>query len=588
MFVLSAYGSEPRQRWRQALALGRTYVLGRDVESDLPVPWDPHVSRQHARLIVVGDHLQVNRLETARNPVLYDGKECDHFRVSAGEHFVIGTTVLSFAIASDSAPSGIGPLEEVTFDPQELQKIRFRDADRRFDVLTRLHEVIWGARTETEMHQRLAGLILAGVGNAEAVAIVDLDPCGAPRTLHWDRRHEAAGSFHASARLIEEALHRHRSILHIWEAAKMSDSQYTLSAEFDWAFCTPFSQGGAPLAIYVAGVLDQPFLAGQMLQADGLFLQADVKFTQLVAEIVSSVLRLNRFERQKSGLRQFFAPPILAALGDDLDTALLEPRECDVTVLFCDLRGFSQKAEAAAGDLHGLLNRVSRALGVMTSQILKHGGVTGDFQGDAAMGFWGWPLTSTDAPLAACRAALGICEAFSETSVRKDHPLAKFQVGIGIAHGRAVAGKIGTAEQVKVTVFGPVVNLASRLENMTKQLRVPIVIDAATAAIAKARLDPREGRVRTLGKVVPYGTETPVLVNELLPPAEASELTDEHVRLYNEAVENFIAGRWEEAYRRLHGIPAGDRAQDFLSMVIAQHNRIAPADWDGVLRLPSK
>ena len=97
------------------------------------------------------------------------------------------------------------------------------------------------------------------------------------------------------------------------------------------------------------------------------------------------------------GLRQFFAPLILS-VGDDLDTALLEPRECDVTVLFCDLRGFSQKAEAAAGDLKGLLDRVSRALGVMTSQILKHSGVTGDFQGDAAMGFWGWPLPLPNRP----------------------------------------------------------------------------------------------------------------------------------------------------------------------------------------------
>src|SRR6202035_5140460 len=124
----------------------------------------------------------------------------------------------------------------------------------------------------------------------------------------------------------------------------------------DWAYCTPVTGGGSSWGIYVAGGLDSP-LTGQSSRTDGIFLQPDVKFTELVAEIVSSVLRLNRFERQKSGLRQFFAPPILAALGDDLDTALLEPRECDVTVLFCDLRGFSQKAEASAGDLRGLLDR---------------------------------------------------------------------------------------------------------------------------------------------------------------------------------------------------------------------------------------
>ena len=103
----------------------------------------PHVSRQHARLRVADDHLDVERIASARNPILYDGNESDHFLLKDGEHFVIGATMLSFARTADSA-SSVGPVEEVTFEPQELQKIRFRDADRRFDVLTRLHEVIWG------------------------------------------------------------------------------------------------------------------------------------------------------------------------------------------------------------------------------------------------------------------------------------------------------------------------------------------------------------------------------------------------------------------------------------------------------------
>src|SRR5690606_6175411 len=140
-----------------------------------------------------------------------------------------------------------------------------------------------------------------------------------------------------------------------------------------------------------------------------------------------------------------------------------------------------------ADNLRGLLDRVSRALGVMTEHIHAHGGVTGDFQGDAALGFWGWPFASDDSAIKACRAALGIREAFSQTFHKKEHPLAGFQMGIGIAHGRAVAGKIGTSDQVKITVFGPVVNLASRLEGMTKQLHVPIIVDEATAEIVRER-----------------------------------------------------------------------------------------------------
>jgi adenylate cyclase len=589
LFVLVAQGSEAAQQWRQALESPRNYVLGRDGGADLSVPWDAHISRRHARLTVTDGRVSVEALSEARNPVFVDGRPSARFSLEEGERFVIGATTFSLEQTSVLQPGETGPLEEVTFDPQMLRNVRFSDADRRFDVLTRLHEVIWSARTQTELYQRLAALILAGVGSAEAVAIVEINDAGVVHVLDWDRRRQASGLVQPSSRLINDALlRRRRSVLHVWESAKVADSKYTISAEFDWAYCTPVTGGSSSWGIYVAGGIDRP-LTGQSVRTDGIFLQADVKFTELVAEIVSSVLRLNRFERQKSGLRQFFAPPILSALGDDLDTALLEPRECDVTVLFCDLRGFSQTAAAAANNLRGLLERVSRALGVMTSQILKYGGVTGDFQGDAAMGFWGWPLTSPESPLDACRAALGIRAAFQETFGRKDHPLGNFQVGIGIAHGRAVAGKIGTAEQVKVTVFGPVVNLASRLEGMTKQFRVPIVIDEATAAIVNVHLDRREGRTRRLARVLPYGIETPVLVSELLPPAFVQDaLTDEQVAYFDQAVEHFIAGRWEAAYQDLHRMPASDRAQDFLGVVIAQHNRVPPPGWNGVLELPNK
>ena len=323
--------------------------------------------------------------------------------------------------------------------------------------------------------------------------------------------------------------------------------------------------------------------------ASGVDLQADVKFTELVASIVKSVCRLNQLERQQAGLRQFFAPPILSAIGDNLDTNILEPRECDVTILFCDLRGFSQHAEGSSGDLLGLLDRVSQALGIMTSHILEFGGVTGDFQGDAALGFWGWPFSSSEAPLDACRAALAIRSAFERINLQSDHPLADFRMGIGIAHGRAVAGKIGTSDQVKVTVFGPVVNLASRLEGLTKHLRVPVLMDEATAQIVRSRLSQQEGRVRKLAQILPYGMEKPVTVSELLPPETQLEtLTDEQVKCYETAVDHFIQGRWDESFRLLHTIPPADRAQDFLAQQITKTNRVPPTDWDGIIRFGSK
>lgn len=602
---LIAEGPDSRNRTRLELRSGMTYRIGRDPATELAIPWDRHVSRRHVELTWNDERLSVRRLSEAANPLFFAGNSVEACELRVGEQFVLGNTVFSLAQSGQTPASpSASPFEEVTFSHEALQHVRFRDPDRRIEVLSHLPQLIWGARTDEELYLRLVNLLLAGIAPAEAAAIVRVEPNSEVHILHGDRRRETAGAFRPSARLIVDALtHRGQSVLHVWESTEQEQSsrqpEFTATADFDWAFCTPVpGPPGEKLGLYLAGSFDRVGWAVPTMPAmkseDGghsppYELQADVKFTELVAEIVGSVRKLNHLERQQAGLRQFFPPVILSALEDDTDLALLAPRETDVVVMFCDLRGFSRHAEVSRGDLSGLLDRVSRALGVVTQHILEQGGVIGDFQGDAAMGFWGWPVAADDVPLRACRAALGIRKAFAATAGQPGHPLADFEVGIGLARGRAVAGKIGTHDHVKVTVFGPVVNLASRLEGMTKQLRVPILLDESLATIARDNMPAAEGRLRRLAKVLPFGMDTPVLVSELLPSeADAPELTAAHLAAYEDAVSHFIAGRWEEAYRALRTLPPGDRAQDFLSLPIAQHNRVAPPDWTGVVRLPSK
>jgi len=162
-------------------------------------------------------------------------------------------------------------------------------------------------------------------------------------------------------------------------------------------------------------------------------------------------------------------------------------------------------------------------------------------------------------------------------------------MGIGVATGNAVAGKIGTVDQVKVTVFGPVVNLASRVEGMTKTLRAPILIDRRTAQAVRERIAPGEARVRRVAVVRPYGLDMPVEVSELLPPAvEYPQLTDENLAAYEAALDALLDRDWPKAFELLHQVPADDRVKDFLTVFIAQHNRTPPVDWDGVIPLSSK
>lgn len=592
MWQLIAQGPETRQRWKHRIEPKRRYNVGRDVSCDLPVPWESQLSKEHFEIEAVESGVRIRGVAKARNPIFWEGEIQLDFILKPSQRCVVGKTSFFVRESDVTNTSADSPIQEISFSHQDLERVHFEDADRRLEALARLPEAIGHSVSREESFEALVGLILAGIRHADAAAIVACDANGEVSVIAWERRHEVAGTFRPSFRLVGESLHEQRSILHVWESAQLENENYTVHAEFDWAFCTPVHRvEDESWGIYVAGQFDQMPTDATPLRSS---LQSDVRFAQLVGEIISSANRMNQMEGQLSVLRQFLSPPILAALEgtgdrDRLNIELLKPKVCDVTVLFCDLRGFSQRAEEAADDLPALLRRVSAALEVMSGEILNHGGITGDFLGDAVLGFWGWPFGSEDAPLKACRAALSIRQKFAEFHNSQDHELKDFRVGVGVAHGRAIAGKVETVGRLSVTVFGPIVNLASRLESMTKKLQVPILLDEPTSKLARSGLMQDEGRVRRLAKVQPYGMDTPLVVSELVPPyGSFSELTDEQLTTYEQGVDAFISGDWEKAYQSLHAVPASDRAQDFLLALITQHNRTPPVNWQGVIELPSK
>lgn len=620
---LIAQGTEAQQRWRRPLPEGQEIVLGR-IGGVWAVPWDHQVSRRHVELEWDGSRLKVRRLPDAINPVFLGGKENDSFEISPGEHFVVGQT--TFTLADQQVDVSIdqpAPVQQQSFSAQYLKGVQFRNPDHRLEVLSRLPDVISGAAGDKELFVRLVSMLLAGVPRADAAAVVAVDeekekaeegvvkreeraektasnginqlssplsshsslfsPHLSPRVLHWDQRMVITGNFRPSQGLILESLRQEQSVLHVWRGADtdLPDS-YTASDSFDWAFCTPvLGKACRGWGLYVAGRFNVEQSGATPSSSDPTDLREDVKFTELVAAMLSSLRQMRLLEHRQGTLSQFFSPVVLETLADEDPEEVLAPRETEVSVMFCDLRGFSRESERHSGDLLGLLQRVSKALGVMTRHIREQGGVVGDFQGDAAMGFWGWPLSQKDAVPRTCRAALAIRADFEAAT--------GFQAGIGVATGPAVAGKIGTVDQVKVTVFGPVVNLAARLEGMTKIIQAPILLDEATARIIRRKVPRDVARVRRLAIVRPYGMETPLEVSELLPPlVDYPELTDEHLQLYEEALDAFISGEWSESFELLHRIPASDQVKDFLVVHIARHNRRPPPDWDGVIPLASK
>ena len=183
--------------------------------------------------------------------------------------------------------------------------------------------------------------------------------------------------------------------------------------------------------LYVAGRFNGAAASTLLAPWESNELRDDVKFTELVSDILGSLRQVQVLRERQGVFRRFFSPGVMSVIAGGDAARALEPREADVTVLFGDLRGFSRTVEEAADRLLEALNRVSDALGLMTQSILTNRGAIADFLGDAAMGFWGWPLEQPGKVEYACRAALGIRAAFAAVGRDPAHSLSGFRVGIG-------------------------------------------------------------------------------------------------------------------------------------------------------------
>lgn len=567
----------------------------------LRVRWDGAISRNHAELRWSPEGVEVRKLDGAANPVFHRGQSRDRFLLTPGEKFVIGSSTFELRREGEDDDS-VGsvdertPIQTIGFTLADLRKTRYRDADARLEVLASLPHVIRGAASDEDLFRRLTLLLIEAVPMAARVAIVRVAETEGekdPRieTCHWDGRTTSGPRFRPSRRLVLDAVvHRRQSVQCLWREESEGEGEgmdYTLTQEdLDWAFCTPVpGEACAGWGLYLTGRF-----GGDPSRLD---LRPDLKFTEMVADVLGALKDVAQLKQRESVLGQFFSPAALPALTGSEGQDALEPRQTRMTILFCDLRGFSREAEKARDDLLQLLERVGQALDVMTEAIHRHRGVVGDFQGDAALAFWGWPLEERDAAARACRAALDIRERFLEAANREGDPLAGFRCGIGIASGEAVAGRLGSSGRFKIDVFGPVVNLASRLEGITKQLRVPILVDGESVDEVLRDGTPDWGRFRRLACLRPYGLDEALFVSEVLPAAPEGEeppgvLTDGDLETYDQALTAFSAGEWEAALERLHRLPHWDQGKDFLLSFILRHQRRAPAGWDGVIPLERK
>lgn len=154
-----------------------------------------------------------------------------------------------------------------------------------------------------------------------------------------------------------------------------------------------------------------------------------------------------------------------------------------LTVMFCDMRGFTRLAGSLEPlQLQALLNAIFSRLSVV---IQNHGGTIDKYMGDCVMAFWGAPEPQSDHAARAVRCALALQAAIRDYNLERDPDLPPVEMGIGLNTGLMCVGDMGSSIRRSYTVIGDAVNVASRLEGLCKTYNVPLIVSAATQQAAQ-------------------------------------------------------------------------------------------------------
>jgi adenylate cyclase len=274
-----------------------------------------------------------------------------------------------------------------------------------------------------------------------------------------------------------------------WEASSSVLDRLCEEKRTFWRAPPPSESTAGVLRVVAAPILDrQGEVIGVLYGDQRIGTRSVVMIGELQASLVELIAcgvaaGLARLEKEQAALaaqvkfEQFFTPELARYLAEQPD--MLTGRDCEVTVLFCDIRGFSRISERLGPER--TVAWIGDVMEALSACVLAERGVVVDYIGDELIAMWGAPEQGQPHAQQACRAALAMVAALPELNRRWQEVLGEsMELGIGINTGMARVGNTGSKRKFKYGPLGNTVNLASRVQGSTKYLKCPLLITEAT------------------------------------------------------------------------------------------------------------
>jgi len=245
----------------------------------------------------------------------------------------------------------------------------------------------------------------------------------------------------------------------------------------------------------------------QGIVARGPITPLEAQLVQLLAGSVGATLARSTASQSRATFEQFFTRELSEQLA--LRPNLLDGHDADVSILFCDIRGFSRISERLGPA--GTMDWIGDVMGELSDCVLAHSGVLVDYIGDELIAMWGAPVDQPEHATLAARAAVEMLAAVPRINERWAATLGEtMDLGIGINSGVARVGNTGSRHKFKYGPLGNTVNLASRVQGATKYVRSRILVTDAT----RSRMGPGFAS-RRVCQVRVVNIAEPVVLHEL-------------------------------------------------------------------------